>query len=496
MLKNTALSIVNQIITIICGFILPKFFLVYYGSEINGLVSSITQFLSFVTFLEMGIGAVVQSNLYKPLAENDIDLLSRIMKSARRFYRIIAGVFMVYIVLLCVFYPLTVKTSFDLFFTIALIIIISISSLMQYYFGIVNQILLNADQKAYIPLFLQSVTLFANTLVCYILMRIGLGIHIVKLGTAFIYLLRPLGQYYYVKKNYMIDYSIEVKEEPIKQKWNGFAQHIAAMVLEHTDVAVLTIFSTLINVSIYTVYYNVVCGVRRLFSTVIDSLRATFGNLLAKDDKDSLNVYFGTMESVVHFFISLIFACTFVLIIPFVKVYTKGINDANYIVPAFAVIITTAYLFYCLRVFYNMMVLAAGHYKETQNASFIEALINLTISIICVSQFGLIGVSVGTLAAMFYRVCYLVWYLSQNILCREINFACKHLIVDAACIILSIILSSKITLVGENYFYWCILAFIVFTMSFVVTLILHLFFYKKTTIGIIKRGYKKFLKSR
>lgn len=493
-LYNTCSSIVNQIVTIICGFILPKLFLVYYGSEVNGLVSSITQFLSFVTFLEMGIGAVVQSNLYTPLASNDVLLLSRIMKSARRFYRIIAAAFSVYIVLLCVFYPLTVHSSFDTGFTIALIVIISVSSLMQYYFGIVNQILLNADQKSYIPLLLQSSTLIVNTLVCFLLMKLGFSIQIVKLGTAFIYLIRPLGQYFYVKRKYKIDYSVELNDEPIKQKWNGLSQHIAAMVLEHTDVVVLTLFSTLVNVSIYTVYYNVVCGVRRLFSSVIDSLRASFGKFIAKDDFKQLGISFNHMEYVIHFCISIIFSCTFILIVPFVEVYTKGIDDANYIVPVFAMVLTCAYCFYCLRVFYNMLILAAGHYKQTQIAAFIEALINLIISVIAVSKYGLVGVAIGTLVAMAYRVCYLIWYLSKNIVCRPRVMAYKHLVVDCVCIILSIFACYSLKMSNTNYLHWGFISCITFLTSSLISLLVHLVVYKEESkyyINILKRKVNK-----
>lgn len=494
-LINIIAPLINQAVAIICGFILPRLLLVYYGSTVNGLVSSITQFLSFITFMEMGIGAVVQSNLYKPLESNNEILLSKIMKSARKFYRVIAVAFSAYVILLCFFYPLTVKASFDLFFTISLIIIISISSLMQYYFGIVNQILLNADQKAYIPSNLQSITLVANTILCYILIKLGFSIQIVKLGTAFIYLFRPFCMYFYVKKNYKIDYSVELNGEPIKQKWNGLAQHLAAMILEHTDITILTIFSTLENVSIYTVYYNVVCGVRRIFSSIIDSLRAVFGNLLVRENKELLSKYFSMMEYAVHFALSSIFACTYILIIPFVKVYTRGINDTNYIVPLFAVLITTAYLFYCFRCFYNMLVLAAGKYMETQNASFMEAVINLTISILFVRQFGLIGVAVGTLCAMAYRVYYLIWYLSKYILIRNIFLAVKHILVDMIVIIISVIIALPFKMMEENYFFWGLFAVKILFMCFVITLAIYFLIYRNETIEIFKLAVARIRKS-
>ena len=78
-LLNTGMGILKQLVTVICGFILPRYMLLYYGSSINGLISSISHFLSFISLLDMGVGAVVQANLYKPLAEKDNAQISRIM---------------------------------------------------------------------------------------------------------------------------------------------------------------------------------------------------------------------------------------------------------------------------------------------------------------------------------------------------------------------------------------------------------------------------------
>ena len=50
---NTLSSFSYQIISIICAFILPRCFLVTYGSEVNGLVTSITQFLGFISLMDL-----------------------------------------------------------------------------------------------------------------------------------------------------------------------------------------------------------------------------------------------------------------------------------------------------------------------------------------------------------------------------------------------------------------------------------------------------------
>ena len=90
--KNTISSLIFQVTTIVCGFILPRLILLYYGSETNGLVNSITQFLSIISFLELGVGAVVQSSLYKPLSKNDSVEVSKIVKSANKFFRTLAKI--------------------------------------------------------------------------------------------------------------------------------------------------------------------------------------------------------------------------------------------------------------------------------------------------------------------------------------------------------------------------------------------------------------------
>ena len=61
---------------------------------------------------------------------------------------------------------------------------------------------------------------------------------------------RPLFLNVYVKKHYNIDKNVNYNDDPIKQKWNGFAQHLAAVVVDNTDIAVLTIMSSLQNVSV------------------------------------------------------------------------------------------------------------------------------------------------------------------------------------------------------------------------------------------------------
>lgn len=300
LLYNTLSSLLYQIITIICGFILPRIILQYYGSEVNGLVNSITQFLQVIAFLDLGVGAVVQTALYKPLADKDCDQISKIYKSASKFFKNIARILIVYMIILIIFYPIVVNKSFDFYYTATLIIAMGISYFAQYYFGVVNRLLLIADQNGYIQYNIQIVTLIINTIACIILIKMNVSIQIVKLTTSIIYLARPLLFKYYVDKKYSINKNIIYNVEPINQKWNGVAQHVAAVVIDGTDSIVLTIFSTLTNVSIYGVYNLVVMGVKQLFMSLTNGIQSLIGELWAKQEMDTLYDFFSKIEWIIH----------------------------------------------------------------------------------------------------------------------------------------------------------------------------------------------------
>lgn len=490
---NTVSSLALQVVSVICGFILPRLILETFGSDVNGLVNSITQFLGVITLLDLGVGAVVQSALYKPLADNDTNMISKIYVSANKFFRRLAEILLVYVVLLMIFYPMLVNKSFGHMYTALLIAAICISSFAQYYFGIVNSLLLNADQRGYIQYVAQIITLILNTLACYIIIKLGASIQIVKLTASLIFLLRPLFLVFYVKKHYSIDQKITYTDEPIKQKWNGMAQHFASYVLNGTDNIVLTMFSTLGNVSIYSVYNVVIIGVKNALLSVTNGFQSLIGEMLAKKETMKLNAFFGFVEWFLHTGTTLVFGCTGVLIVDFVRVYTYGINDADYIQPLFAVLITIANAGHCLRLPYNILILAAGHYKQTQSNYIIAMILNIVVSIATVKMWGLVGVAIGTLIAMAYQTVWMAKYDSKNIICWPFKNFLKQCGVDAITVIIASLATFKIPMLSVSYVSWFLLAIEVFGIWLIISIVINTIFYRERVLSIFIRVKRRFV---
>lgn len=479
LLYNTIFSLLLQIITVLCGLILPRLYLSQYGSEVNGLVQSITQFLGVISFLELGVGQVIQSSLYKPIASKDEDQISKIVVSGTKYFRKIGCVLAIYSLILMFVYPVVTDQEFDWIFTSTLVIALSVNSLAQYCFGITDRILLNADQRGYIQYGAQIFVLVCNTVISILLITSGASIQVVKIVSSLVLLATPIFLRLYVNKHYQINRKTTYTEEPIKQKWNGMAQHLSAVVLEGTDTIILTLFSTLTNVSIYSVYHMVIYGLMQLYRAATAGFHSLVGDLWAKQEIDRLKHTYGLIETVLHYAVVFLFSCAGVLIVPFIRIYTADISDANYIQPIFALILIFAHSFQCLRSVYNMLILAGGHYKQTQFCHITGAVINLVVSIVTVRIWGLIGVAIGTLAALMYQTVWMAIYNSQNLLKWPLWNFFKHIIIDIVTASAIVFVASKVCWSVTGYFEWFGMALVVAAISLLIIGISICLFYRK-----------------
>lgn len=486
---NSFASLILQIVTILCGFILPRLILNAFGSEYNGVTSSISQFMSCVVILRAGIGSVTRTALYKPLADQNIQEISKIVKATEIHMKKVALIFAVGLLAFASIYPLIIHNQFEWYFTFTLVLIIGSSTFVQNYFGLTYQFLIQADQKQYIYSCISIVTTILNTIIAMILIRMGCNIHEVKLGSAFIFAVNPLFLNVYVKKKYKIDLSVKPDNDAIKQRWDAFAQQIAAFITNNTDIMVLTIFCDIKEVSVYSIYHLVINGLYNLENTLCNGIDAAFGNMIAKGEIHALRENIRLFEYIVFSTSAFLFICGGNLIVPFVNVYTSGINDVSYSRNLFGIMICINQFLFCIRLPYQMLVEAAGHFKQTRNGAIFEAIINIGVSVTLVSRFGLIGVSIGTLAALLFRTVQYSYYASKYILHRDIFVVIKRMLVSIleAAVAASLVKTIRFKAI-ETYSSWIEYSVIAALITAGVILLVSLVVYKDE----MKQLYSKF----
>lgn len=439
---NSIISLLQELVSIVCAFILPRLILSAFGSKYNGLTTSVTQFLSCAVLLRAGIGGATKAALYKPIANENVDDINGIVKATDLFMKKVGLILAGLIVVFSAIYPIFVRNEFDWLFTFSLFLIIGASTFAESFFGITYEIVLHAYQNYWFPSLLKSVCTILNTCVAAVLILSGYSIHIVKLGSALIFVLYPIIQSVYVKKKYHIDTAVEPNNKAIKQRWDAFWHQVADFVMNNTDVMVLTVFTNMLEVSVYSVYNMILNGLKRGVLAFSRGLESAFGDMIAKEEQELLATNVRIAENIIFTASTIIYSCSAVLILDFVSIYTKEIDDVEYVRPIFAYLLVVAGFFYGIRLPYQLVVQAAGHYRQTKRGAIIEPIINISLSVLLVFKFGLIGVAVGTLVATVFRTVQYSLYMCRNIVVRSGWISFSRIIV-ALCEGLIIIAISK-----------------------------------------------------
>ena len=430
---NIASSVLLQVVSGVCGLILPRFVLLNFGSEINGLVASVTQLLGYTVLLEGGIGGVLKAALYRPLANEDNAGISGIFHQISQTFRKISFIFIAFALVLSVSMKFLVDTQFDWLFVFTLVIVLSAHTFFNYYVGLPHRILMTADQKLYIVQFTQISATVLNMLLCLLVMHLGGGIHAVKLTTVAVFLLNPVVMHLYVKRHYKLSADVDADTVGSIQKRDGLIHHLSYFIHRNTDVVILSLLGSLHTVSVYTVYNTVIYVLEQLLLSISTGLSGLMGQMIARKEIRELNQVVDRYEACNNMLATGVATVCAILILPFVAVYTGGVTDVQYHQPLFAMLMIGGSYVYSIRHPFGCVVSAAGHYKQTKAGAIGEVVINLALSLALVKPLGLVGVALGTVAAMSFRTIHTVWYLSKHILHRSVwrfllKLACNLLV--------------------------------------------------------------------
>lgn len=411
-LVNVIATLLAQLMTIASGFVVPKIILSYFGSEVNGLVSSLLQFLSYVSLVEGGVTGVITASLYGPLVEKNYEKVGQIISSARKFYRNIGLVFIAYAFLLALTYPLIFETDFSYLYIMSLVIVLAINLTVQYMFSLTYRTLLIADKKLYVTSLTQALIRALEIVSAVISVKVFPNIHVLKLLTGLVFLIQPIVYHAFIKKHYTLNLENKYDSILIKNRWNGFAINTAAFIHNSTDIVVLTIFTNFITVSIYSVYVLVTNGIKSILKSVFSSLEPAIGHAYARKNYKDLNKKLDLYEYVAFILVFFVFGVAALLITPFVQIYVGGVTDADYYQPLFGYLLVVSEALYLIKFPHLSLAYSANKFKEISLPAFIEAGINIVLSLALVPFLGILGVAIGTTAAMAYRLVFHVYYTS------------------------------------------------------------------------------------
>lgn len=442
--KNILSSIFLQIITAASGLILPHFFVATYGSSINGMVSSVSQILSYLALVETGISASAIVELYKPIAEKNIDRQNYILSATRKFYLQSGFIYTGLLLLLSVFYPLIIHDQIDVVVTRLMIFVLSGSNLFDYYILGKYKVLLSADQKVNIINNVQSIGILLNLIVSIVLIMNQVNAVLVKLTATLVYILRSIYLIVYVKNNYKtINFNIKTNNYALPQRWDALLHQIVGVICNNTDIILITVFlgaNSLKEASVYYVFSLAPNMFTSFANSISSAIVPSFGKAYVEDKSVFSNSY-NSFEYVYFIILFTLYSVLFLLLLPFVSLYTQGVVDVNYHRPHLAILFATMGLVQNIRIPSLSLICAVGHFKQTKYRALLEAIINFLVTIILIRKYGIAGAVTGTIISYLYRSFDSIAYVSVKLKLKSLQKSLIRL------------LANSFTLVGIVYFF-------------------------------------------
>lgn len=459
--KNVIFNSIYQVVNTIVNIIVPPLIISRYGSVINGLRSMIKQIISYVQLVGAGISESTIVSLYNPLAENDTKKISGIYNATNKAFNYSGIVCSIISLLVAIIYPFFIEENLNYWFVAGMICVLALSGASEFFVVGKCRALLTADQKVYVVNIAQILGAIASTLATIIGIKLRLNIIMIELLASITYIMRILVVIIYVKKRYnFLDKSIKPENLATSKRKDATVHQLATLVIFGSQSIIIAKFCGLAEVSVYSVYNLIFNGINTLLATVSSAILASFGNILAVESKEKLKKTYNVYEYFYYILLFTFYTVAYIMIMPFIKLYTYGVVDINYVRNNLVLLFSITGLLNCLRTPGGTLINASGHYKETKNRALIEMSICIIGQLIFVQKLGLVGILIGTLLAYLYRTIDVIVYSHSKILNQSIGKTVIRISSNGLIMLGSIYMFNRVVhvLTIESYIEWIIVA--------------------------------------
>ena len=444
---NLIIGIASQVLTIVLGVVLPRLVLTNYGSEINGLINSITQIYTYIGLLEAGIGTATVQALYKTIGKNDRQATNAVLAATNRYYHKTGILYVLAILVFSVVYPFVVETAIPTVTITFIIVFNGAGSVISFFFQRKYLLLLQAEGKNYIESALTMLINVFKNVAKIVLMACGMDVITVQAIGLVVSIVQMVIITVYIRRNYKwIDLKVKPDNAAIAQSKNVMVHQLSTLIFNNTDSIILSVFCGLKVVSVYSLYNMLFGMIGTALSVVVNSIVFTMGQAFHTDKQKFMRLY----DAFELCYMTLVFALYSVanfFILPFIK---------DKYLPLLMVV---TYLLSCGRSAPGQAINIAGHFQKTQVRSIFESAINIIISLIAVRYLGIYGVLIGTIIALLYRSNDMIIYAHRNVLHTTVGTTYKRWIVNMAVFVGMLLANQYINVDLSSYtaiLLWCV----------------------------------------
>lgn len=227
----------QQLVTLVFGLIVPRLFIQTFGSEMNGLLSSLGNLYSYLALVEAGVGTVAIQALYGPVGRNDKKSINEIMTATSNYYNKAGFMYLVGVIAIAIIYPLTVTTTIPWTTIVLLVFLNGIGGVINFWVQGKYLVLLQAEGKKYLMSIVTMLIYIAQNIVKIVLLLQGFDVIAIHIGYFIISLCQMGFYFYYMRRNYKwLDLHSVPNKAALSQSNAVLVQQITWMICSNTDI--------------------------------------------------------------------------------------------------------------------------------------------------------------------------------------------------------------------------------------------------------------------
>ena len=428
--RNLLSSLIYQIVLISLSFLLPRLYLENFGSEVNGVLSTIKQIFVYLFLLEAGVGLATTQALYKKVAENDYNSASEVLSATNIYYKRTGIIYLAIVLIIAVVYAYIIPTSIDSNVLFFIIILTALPALFSYFVQAKYRILMEVDGRKYVINNSETILQLTSNIGKILVLLLTDSLILIQLVYCIMYIGQLAFLYFYAKRRYKwLDLKAKPDFKAIAQKNSVLVHQLSGMVFNNTDVILISVLCDFKAVSIYAIYNIFFSQVQNFITSVISSFTFALGQMFHTNRKkfDKLYNAYETFYIMVTYIVYTLMA---VFLLPLIQIYTNGINDAEYTNTLLVLLFVIMNLVSNSKLPANSIVEYSGGFTKTRSHAIWEMVINITVSVVAILYMGICGAIVGTIAALFYRSIVTIYYSNKKVLQRKQMYTYKIIITN------------------------------------------------------------------
>lgn len=403
--SNISTGLLYKMLMLILSFAVRTVFTWTLGLEYLGLNSLFTAVLNMLNLAELGFAGALVTSMYEPFAKHDVAKVNALLSIYKIAYRIIGTIILVIGIGITPLIPKLISGSYPSDINLTLVYWINLGGVVACYFAFAyKSCLLTVAQRNdignVVHIALMLVQYLIQFSVLFLFKSYYLYITILPIiNLAYNLITAAIATRMYPE--YACSGSLSKSEfVPIRKKIVGLAlSKVSNSLCSGLDSIIISMFIGLVALGKYNLYYYVYAALNAILFVVISSLTSTVGNSMALNSTEDNRQTFSKIDFIWRWILTTITVCLVTLYQPFIELW-QG-ESALFDDQTMKVFCVYFYVQHCAMPV-QLYKDAAGLWWEDRWRVLCEGIVNLSLNLLLVSAFGIIGVLLSTIITLLF----------------------------------------------------------------------------------------------